>query len=105
MMVGEMATASTLGVPVVFVVLTDGNLQLIKIKQERKDFPQYGTRIFSDAYRSVAHYFGVPVLVARDEDAYRSALIKAFGMNAPVIVEAFVDPAEYDDLILTPHRV
>ena len=105
MMVGEMATASTLGVPVVFVVLTDGNLQLIKIKQERKDFPQYGTRIFSDAYRSVAHYFGVPVLVARDEDAYRSALIKAFGMNAPVIVEAFVDPAEYDDLILKPHRV
>ena len=50
-------------------------------------------------------YFGVPVLFAKDEETYRSALIQAFGMSAPVIVEAFVDPAEYDDLILKPHRV
>ena len=51
-----------------------------------------------------------PILVfpsssQQDEETYRSALIKAFRMNAPVIVEAFVDPAEYDDLILKPHRV
>ena len=104
MMAGEMATAITLGTPVVFVILTDQNLQLIKIKQERKGFPQYGTRLFGDAYNPAHTYFGVPVLVAKDEETYRSALIKAFDMNAPVIVEAFVDPAEYDDLILKPHR-
>ena len=105
MMAGEMATAINLGTPVVFVVLTDQNLQLIKIKQERKGFPQYGTRLFDDTYSPAHTYFGVPVLVATDEETYRAALIKAFGMNAPVIVEAFVDPAEYDDLILKPHRV
>ena len=105
MMAGEMATAITLGTPVVFVILTDQNLQLIKIKQERKGFPQYGTRLFGDAYNPAPTYFGVPVLVAEDEETYRSALIKAFELNAPVIVEAFVDPAEYDDLILKPHRV
>jgi len=105
MMVGEMATASRLKLPVVFVVLTDRNLQLIKIKQERKDNPQYSTQLYSDAYQPADCYFGVPVLVARNAEEYRSALIKAFEMNAPVIVEAFVDPTEYDNLILKPHKV
>ena len=105
MMVGEMATASRLKLAVVFVVLTDQNLQLIKIKQERKDNPQYNTQLYSDAYQPADCYFGVPVLVARNAKEYRLALIKAFEMNAPVIVEAFVDPTEYDNLILKPHKV
>ena len=60
MMAGEMVTAINLGTPVVFVILTDQNLQLIKIKQERKGFPQYGTRLFGDAYNPLT-----PILVCR----------------------------------------
>jgi acetolactate synthase I/II/III large subunit len=104
MMVGEMATASRLGVPVVFVLLTDRNLQLIKIKQERKTFPQYGTRLYTDAYQPATGYFGVPVLVAENAEEYRSALTQAFAMNTPVIVEAIVNPAAYDGLILRRHK-
>ncbi len=104
MMVGEMATAARLGLPVVFVVLSDRNLQLIKIKQERKGYPQYGTALYTDAYQPAPHYFGVPVIAARDPAAFHEALTTALGMPGPVIVEALVDPNEYDALILKPHK-
>jgi acetolactate synthase-1/2/3 large subunit len=104
MMVGEMATAARLGLPVIFVVLTDRNLQLIKIKQERKGYPQYGTALYTAAYRSVPQYFGVPVIAAHDAQAFHEAFATALTMSGPVIVEALVDPHEYDALILRPHK-
>jgi acetolactate synthase I/II/III large subunit len=104
MMVGEMATAARMGLPVVFVVLTDRNLQLIKIKQERRGYPQYGTALYTDAYRPAPQYFGVPVMTASDPRAFHEAFAAALAMSGPVIVEAMVDPNEYDALILKPHR-
>ena len=104
MMVGEMATAARLGLPVIFVVLTDRNLQLIKIKQERKGYPQYGTALYTDAYRSVPQYFGVPVMTANDPRAFHEAFATAMTKTEPVIVEAVVDPNEYDALILRTHK-
>ncbi|MBI3325789.1 MAG: thiamine pyrophosphate-binding protein [Nitrospinae bacterium] len=104
MMVGEMATAARLGLPIVFVVLTDRNLQLIKIKQERKGYPQYGTALYTDAYQPAPHYFGVPVIAASDPKAFHEGLETALAMTEPVIVEALVDPDEYNALILKPHK-
>jgi acetolactate synthase-1/2/3 large subunit len=104
MMVGEMATAARLGVRVVFVLLTDRKLELIRLKQERKSCPSYGTVLYDDRYASVPSYFGVPVIPAHDRDAFRSALTSAFAAGGPVIVEAFIDGSEYGDLILRKHK-
>ena len=100
MMVGEMATAKRLGVSVVFVLLTDHSLELIRIKQERKSYAIYGTPLHGDGYDSAHTFFGVPVLQAHDAASYRSALDEAFAAGGPVIVEAFVDPREYGELVL-----
>jgi acetolactate synthase-1/2/3 large subunit len=102
MMAGEMATAMRLNTRIVFVVLMDGSLSLIRIKQERKGNSPYGTRLQTKAggYHPDRTLFGVPVLEARNADAYQRALQKAFAADGPVIIEAFIDPAEYDDLIL-----
>ncbi|MBN2476568.1 MAG: thiamine pyrophosphate-binding protein [Pirellulales bacterium] len=100
MMVGEMATAKRLGVSVVFVLLTDHSLELIRIKQERKNLESYGTPLHGDGYDSAHTFFGVPVLQAHDAASYRSALAEAFAAGGPVIVEAFVDPREYGELVL-----
>ena len=100
MMVGEMATAKRLGVPVVFVLLTDHNLTLIRVKQEQKAYPAYGTPLHGDDYDSAHTFFGVPVLKAHDAESYRTALDEAFAVGGPVIVEAFVDPSEYSELVL-----
>jgi acetolactate synthase-1/2/3 large subunit len=104
MMVGEMATAARLGLPVIFVVLTDRNLQLIKIKQERRGYPQYGTTLYTAAYQPAPQYFGVPVMTANDPAAFHEAFAMALTMSGPVIVEAIVAPNEYDTMILKPHK-
>jgi acetolactate synthase-1/2/3 large subunit len=104
MMVGEMATAARIGLPVIFVVLTDRHLQLIKVKQERRGYAPYGTALYTDAYRPASQYFGVPLLTANDADAFHEAFATALTMSGPVIVEAVVDPNAYDALILRPHK-
>ena len=110
MMAGEMTTARRLGLPVVFVLLSDLRLELIRIKQERKGFARYGTVLYGENavhgedYEPSPSLFGVPVLPARDAASYRAALREAFRSAGPVIVEAFIDGAEYDGLILRKHK-
>jgi len=104
MMVGEMATALRLGTRVVFVLMTDRSLSLIRIKQERKGYPEFGTPLYGEGYAPSKTFFGVPVLEARDAAEYRRALADAFAADGPVIVEAFVDTREYDDLLLKGNR-
>jgi len=104
MMVGEMATAMRLGKRIVFVLMTDANLSLIRIKQEKKGNPRYGTRLHGDGYDSATTFFGVPVYPARTEREYKEALSQAFSGDGPAIVEAFVDSNAYDSLILRGNR-
>ena len=105
MMVGEMATAQRLGLPVVIVVLVDRHLQLITVKQERQGFPCYGTPLFPAAYPSPSHYFGVPVLRARTVAEVHDAIAQGLNASRPVIVEAQVDPSEYDQVIMRSHKL
>ena len=104
MMVGEMATAVRLGLPVVFVVLVDRHIQLITVKQERQGFQRYGTFLYPESYTSPSHYFGVPVMAARTVAEVHDAVAHGLKADGPVIVEAFVDPAEYDGVILRRHK-
>jgi hypothetical protein len=46
----------------------------------------------------------VPVIAANDAHAFHEAFATALTMSEPVIVEAVVDPNEYDALILKPHK-
>jgi acetolactate synthase-1/2/3 large subunit len=104
MMAGEMATALRLGLHIVFLVLVDRRLELIRIKQERKGYPRYGTFLYGQQYTSAANIFGVPVVSAGNLSDYEKALKQAFAAEGPVVVEAFIDGEEYDGLILHKHK-
>ncbi|MGQ4810343.1 Acetolactate synthase [Candidatus Entotheonellaceae bacterium PAL068K] len=104
MMVGEMAMAARLGLAVVFVVLVDRHIQLITVKQERQGFEPYGTLVYPSAYTSPPAYFGVPVVTVRTVAEVHDAVAQGLQADAPRIVEALVDPLEYDRVILRPHR-
>ena len=100
MMAGELATAKRLGTKIIFVLMADKELSLIRIKQERKNFKSYGTKLFGESYVSTENFFGVPVLTANTVEEYQSALKKAFATKGPVLIEAFVNKADYEKLIL-----
>ncbi len=105
MTVGELATAKRLNLKVVFVVIYDNSLSLIRIKQSKKDYnPDYGTDLTLPAENPTNHYFGVPVLRATDSDSYQKALSQAFENDGPIVIEAVVDGSEYDELVLKPSK-
>ncbi len=100
MTVGELATAVREQLPIVIVVFTDNDLALIRIKQEKKSNPIYGTPVRAEGTIGGPCLFGVPVTVARNPDEFRAALAAGFASDGPVIVEALLDSREYDDLVL-----
>lgn len=100
MTVGELATAVREKLPIVILVFTDNDLALIRIKQEKKDNPIYGTPVRAEGTIGGPSLFGVPVVTVADPDALRAALVDAFAADGPVIVEALLDSREYDGLVL-----
>ena len=101
---GEMAVARRRKLAIVFVVLADQNLELIRLKQSKKGFETYSTILHNEDCPTAEFVFGVPVIRADDADQYREALEKAFAIEGPVIVEAHIDSSEYEKLILRKHK-
>ena len=84
---------------VVFVLLADRDLSLIRLKQGIRNYPEYGVRLDSSPATNGDHMFGVPIWKARDSKEYREALRKGLTSQGPVVVEAHIDGHEYDDLV------
>jgi len=100
MTAGELADAVRENLKIVFILFTNKDLSLIRIKQEKKEMSHYGTSILASGTIGVDNIFGIPVLKANDSDAFRIALQMAFRAEGPTIFEAFIDGREYDGLVL-----
>jgi acetolactate synthase-1/2/3 large subunit len=93
---GELAVAKRIGGALPIVVLDDGWLSLIQVKQARRNLEVHGTDLAtSDSEAPPAHYFGVPVVEVRDARALRAAVTKALTADHPVVIEARVDGSHY----------
>jgi acetolactate synthase-1/2/3 large subunit len=100
MTVGELATAVRYRLKVVIVLLTDNDLALIRIKQERKGYEIYGTEVRSSGVAGGDVLLNVPVFQADSEGTLAKAFDSAFAVEGPAIVEVQVDSREYDELVL-----
>ena len=97
---GEVAVARREGLVIPFVVLDDRWLSLIKVKQERRGLPCYGTEVSPGAYQSPpAHYFGVPAVGVDSAAGLERELRQAFAADGPTIIEARVDGAHYSQTV------
>jgi acetolactate synthase-1/2/3 large subunit len=97
---GEVAVAGREGLAIPFVVLDDRWLSLIKIKQERRGLPHYGTEVSPGDYRlPPAHYFGVPAVGVDSAAGLERELRQAFAADGPTIIEALVDGAHYSQTV------
>jgi len=93
---GEVAVARRLGLSLPIVVLDDGWLSLIQVKQVRRRFGLYGTDLGEQEHVDPpAHYFGVPAVGARSAGELTRALKDALAADHPTVIEAKVDPSHY----------
>lgn len=94
MTAGELALARRLQLAVPIVVLNDGWLGLMKVKQERKNYPLSGVHLGTPP-DSPAHYFGVPCRPATTPGEFRETLDWALALGGPAVIEAFIDAEAY----------
>ncbi|PPR11816.1 MAG: Acetolactate synthase isozyme 1 large subunit [Alphaproteobacteria bacterium MarineAlpha11_Bin1] len=97
---GEIATAKRLGISLPVVVLDDRWLGLIRVKQERRQLPFYGTTLQEEAYQDPPeHYFGVPAVGVRSGEILRVELEKALQREGPTVIEAIVNAEHYSETV------
>lgn len=95
---GELALARRQNLAVPVIVLNDGWLGLMKVKQEKRNYPLSAVRLGAPP-ESPAHYFGVPCRAAKTPDEFRNALDWALALGAPSVIEAFVDAESYSSTV------
>jgi acetolactate synthase-1/2/3 large subunit len=98
MTAGELSLGRRLNLAVPIVVLNDGWLSLIKVKQERKSYELSGVRL-GEPPPSPEHYFGVPCRGVRDQAELDQALEWAFSLDGPSVIEAFIDAGPYSQTV------
>jgi acetolactate synthase-1/2/3 large subunit len=100
MMAGEMITAKRYNLPVIVVVFSDGELNLIKVKQSWKNISPYGTVLYQGDMFGSDTFLGIKVIRANSHESMRRAIIEALSLTEPIIINALIDPEDYNWLIV-----
>lgn len=96
---GELRTLARERLRVVVIVFADGELSLIRIKQDRRGLDAAGVGIGAMDWPGVAQAVGVRGLRACDASALRAHLEKALAADGPSLIEARIDPAGYGRIL------
>lgn len=97
---GELLTARRIGVRIIVIVLADRELNLIRVKESWKNLHPYGVTLYNGSLFGADSFLGTRVLHAGDRDTFSTALMHALKSDESIIIEASVDPAVYNDLIV-----
>jgi acetolactate synthase-1/2/3 large subunit len=100
MSAGEIMTARRYGLPVKIVVFSDGELNLIKLKQSWKDLNPYATLLYSGNLFESDRFLGVLVMNAESSGEMRNTVRAALALPEPVIINAIIDPEDYKWLVV-----
>ncbi|MFC7474121.1 thiamine pyrophosphate-binding protein [Dankookia sp. GCM10030260] len=95
MALGELASATTLGVKLTVVVFNDATLSLIDIKKGGRDLPGGALGWPQADFAGIMRSLGGIGLRAADAAGYRAALVEALAAPGPALVDVRVDPGSY----------
>ncbi len=100
MMAGEIITARRYNIPVIFIVMSDGELNLIRLKKSKQNISPDGTQLYSGDLFGTDLFFGIKVIDADTENAMRLAVRESLRSYQPVIINARIDPSDYEKLVV-----
>ncbi len=96
MCVAELRTAARENLRVRVVVFDDGDLTLIKIKQEQRGYRPDGVTIGDIDWRAIGAGFGVATVQAGTEESLRACLRETADHPGPVLIAARITPTTYE---------
>ena len=95
MVQGELRLAASLKLALLVVVFCDGSLNRIEIKQAKRKFPSWGTRIESTDLVRLAQSMGCEGAEVQSAQALERLLAARRPKDRPLVVGATIDPAQY----------
>ncbi len=100
MSAGEVILARRLNLNIIFIILTDRELNLIKLKKEKRGLSQEDMILYKGDLFDSDKFLGIPVKKARSKVSIEEILTDALKGSGPVIIDAEIDPSAYKDLIV-----
>jgi acetolactate synthase-1/2/3 large subunit len=96
MCVAELVTAVRERLRIIVIVFADAALSLIRVKQARRALRPAGVGIGDVAWVTLAESFGAAAFAAADELQLDRAVEQSLAQPGPSLIEARIDPANYD---------
>lgn len=100
MTAGEMITARRYKLNIIVVIISDRELNLIKVKQGWKNLDPYATRLIDGDLFGSDTFLGVKVFHAGSAESMRKCIPAALSLGEPAIINAIVPGDDYDKLIV-----
>jgi len=95
MVVGELALAVELDLPLIVVVMNDSALDLIRFAQTRRDLKVFGTEFVNPNYELIARGYGMAYAQVKSKQACDAAVAAAVASGKPSFLEVMVDAKGY----------
>jgi len=99
MCLGELLTAVQQQTQIILVVLNDGALSLIDIKQQQRKMAPRGVRWERPDFAQMMTGFGGQAFRVSDESEYENAVDEALHLKGPVLIDVLIDPRGYPQQI------
>ncbi len=99
MLMGDFVTAVKYDLPIIVLIFNNKKLAFIKLEQEAKGLPDWGTELTNPDFAAVARACGGLGLSVTEPDGIAPAIEQALDSGKPAVIDIAVDP---DALILPP---
>jgi thiamine pyrophosphate-dependent acetolactate synthase large subunit-like protein len=99
MLLGDLITAVSHGLPVRLVVFDNGRLGMVKLEQEQGGLPEFGTVLDNPDLAAVARAIGMHGVRVEDPELVDGVIRDAFAHDGPVLIDAITNP---DEISLPP---
>lgn len=94
MLLGDLRTAVTYDLPVMFVVFNNSRLGMVKLEQEEGGLPEFGTELDNPVLADVAAAMGLKSLRVTDPQELDSAVRAGLDARVPFLLEVVTNPDE-----------